>query len=357
MKVYIKFISSIFVRSLFFVFFVMTSLVFLLNLLSELEFFKDENIELSFAFFLSIINTPTQIFEMFPFILLITVQLFFIKLFESKEIEIFKYSGLKNSKILTILSFLSIVTGIFIITIFYNFSSNLKNIYLEIKSSYTTDGKYLAVITKNGLWIKDKIDNKIIITNASSIEGNYLTSSFITEFSEDFKVIRNIKSDKIDISKNNWEILDAKVYRENNYEKLPLLNLKTNFDVNRVQTLYSNLSSLSFLELMELRNNYIKLNYSTTDVDLFMLKLISYPLYLFLIALFSSLIMFNIKQIKGSTFKILVGLFFSVIIYYLNNFSYVLGSIEKISLILSIFLPLLILATINSLMLYRINEK
>tara|TARA_B100000614_G_scaffold25193_1_gene19685 strand:- start:235 stop:1242 length:1008 start_codon:yes stop_codon:yes gene_type:complete len=335
----------------------MTSLVFLLNLLSELEFFKDENIELSFAFFLSIINTPTQIFEMFPFILLITVQLFFIKLFESKEIEIFKYSGLKNSKILTILSFLSIVTGIFIITIFYNFSSNLKNIYLEIKSSYTTDGKYLAVITKNGLWIKDKMDNKIIITNASSIEGNYLTSSFITEFSEDFKVIRNIKSDKIDISKNNWEILDAKVYRENNYEKLPILNLKTNFDVNRIQTLYSNLSSLSFLELMELRNNYIKLNYSTTDVDLFMLKLISYPLYLFLIALFSSLIMFNIKQIKGSTFKILVGLFFSVIIYYLNNFSYVLGSIEKISLILSIFLPLLILATINSLMLYRINEK
>ena len=357
MKVYIKFISSIFIKSLFFVFFVMTSLVFLLNLLSELEFFKDENIELSFAFFLSIINTPTQIFEMFPFILLITVQLFFIKLFESKEIEIFKYSGLKNSKILTILSFLSIVTGIFIITIFYNFSSNLKNIYLEIKSSYTTDGKYLAVITKNGLWIKDKIDNKIIITNASSIEGNYLTSSFITEFSEDFKVIRNIKSDKIDISKNNWEILDAKVYRENNYEKLPLLNLKTNFDVNRVQTLYSNLSSLSFLELIELRNNYIKLNYSTTDVDLFMLKLISYPLYLFLIALFSSLIMLNIKQIKGSTFKILVGLFFSVIIYYLNNFSYVLGSIEKISLILSIFLPLLILATINSLMLYRINEK
>ena len=357
MKVYIKFISSIFVKSLLFVFFVMTSLVFLLNLLSELEFFKDENVDLSFAFFLSLINTPTQIFEMFPFILLITVQLFFIKLFESKEIEIFKYSGLKNSKILTILSFLSIVTGIFVITIYYNFSSNLKNIYLEVKSSYTTDGKYLAVITKNGLWIKDKIDNKIIITNASSIEGNYLTSSFITEFNEDFKVIRNIKSDKIDISKNNWEILDAKVYNENNYENLPLLNLKTNFDVNRVQTLYSNLSSLSFLELKELRSNYIKLNYSTTDVDLFILKLISYPLYLFLIALFSSLIMFNIKQIKGSTFKILVGLFFSVIIYYLNNFSYVLGSIEKISLIFSIFLPLLILATINSLMLYRINEK
>ena len=69
------------------------------------------------------------------------------------------------------------------------------------------------------------------------------------------------------------------------------------------------------------------------------------------------LIMFNIKQIKGSTFKILVGLFFSVIIYYLNNFSHILGSTEKISLLMSIFLPLLILATINGLMLYKVNEK
>ena len=36
----------------------------------------------------------------------------------------------------------------------------MKNIYLELKSVYTNDGKYLAVITKNGLWIKDKIDKK-----------------------------------------------------------------------------------------------------------------------------------------------------------------------------------------------------
>ena len=111
---------------------------------------------------------------MFPFIILITIQLFFLKIFENKEIEIFKYSGLKNSKILVILGILSFITGILISTIFYNLSSNLKNFYLELKSNYASDGKYLAVITKNGLWIKDKIDNKILITNSSSIDENFL---------------------------------------------------------------------------------------------------------------------------------------------------------------------------------------
>ena len=357
MRVYIKFISIVYFKSLFFVFFIMTSLVFILNLLSELEFFKDENVSVSFTLFLSLLNSPIQIFELFPFILLITIQLFFIKFFENREIDIFKYSGLKNSSILNILSGLSIITGIIIITIFYHLSSNLKNIYLEIKSGYSTDGKYLAVITKNGLWIKDKIDNKIIITNASSIDKNFLNNIFITEFDENFNVIRNIKSNKIDISNNKWIIQGAKVYEENDYSNKESIYLKTNFNLEKIQKLYSNLSALSFVELYQLRENYTKLNYSTTEVDMHLYKLLSYPIFLLLITLFSSVIMLNIKQIKGTTFKISIGLFFSVIIYYLNSFSYVLGSTERISIIFSIFLPILILLSINCFLLFKINEK
>ena len=357
MKTYIKFISLIFLKSLLFVFLIMTSLVFILNLLSELEFFKNENVGINFTLFLSLLNSPSLIFEMFPFIMLITIQLFFIKISENKELEIFKYSGLKNSSIIKIISVLSIITGIIVVSLFYNLSSNLKNVYLELKSSYTNDGKYQAVVTKNGLWIKDKINNKIIITNSSSIEDQFLMNNFITIFDQDFNVIKNIKSEKIDITSNNWQIFDPRVYQMNNYTDSDQIILMTNFDLNRVQTLYSNLSALNLFKLYELRENYKKINYSITDIDLHLLKLSFYPIYLFLMALFSCLIMFNIKKIKSSTFKIFIGLFFSVIIYYLNNFSYVLGGTETISLIFSISIPIVFLASVNFLMLYKVNDK
>ena len=151
MKVYIKFLTYTFYKSFFYVIGIMLSLVFILNLLNELEFFKDIDTDINFTLLLSAINSPAMIFEMFPFIFLITTQLFFIKLFNNNELEIFKYSGLKNTSLLAILSILSLLTGILIATLFYNFSSNLKSVYLEIKSKYTTDGKYLAVITKNEL--------------------------------------------------------------------------------------------------------------------------------------------------------------------------------------------------------------
>ena len=357
MKIYIKFLASIFFKSFFYVSLIMFSLVFILNMLSELEFFKEFDVEINFILLLSLLNSPSMIFEMFPFIFLISTQLFFIKLFNNNELEVFKYSGLKNSSILGIISALSLITGVIIIITFYNFSANFKNFYLEKKSQHTNDEKYLAVITKNGLWIKDEIDEKIYIINSSEIEGNYLINNFITEFDNKYTVLRNIQSKKIDITKKNWQIIKAKIYDKNNYKVEQILELKTNFDYKRIKSLYSNLSSLNIFQLFELRTNYKKLNYSLTEVNLQLLKLLSYPLYLVLITIFSALIMFKIKRLNTTTLKISFGLFLSVIIYYINNFLLVMGSTEKISLMFAVFVPLVILSLINIFMSHRINEK
>lgn len=357
MKTYTKLLIKNFFSSLFFVTAIIFSLVFILNLLSELEFFKDINVNSYFIISLSLLNSPDMIFQMFPFIFLITTQLFFIKLFENNEIEILKYSGLKNTNILITLSILSLLAGITIIMVFYNFSSNLKNYYLKLKSPYADDGKYLAVITNNGLWIKDEIDNKIIITNSIEVDNNLLINNFITEFNKDYEIIRNFKTNKIDILDKEWILYNAEIYQDNIAVEQKTIKLKTNFDFKRVSSLYSNLSSLTIFELYELRENYRKLNYSLTEINLQFLKLFSYPLFLFLIAIFSSLIMFRVKKYDNSTFKIILGLFFSVIIYYTNNFFYVLASTEKLPLLISIFVPIFGLTFINGLMFNNINEK
>ncbi len=356
MKVYIIFFINIFIRSIFFVLGVAISLVFILNFLGELDFFQKLEVKNYFALLLAFLNSPIFVFDMFPFIFLVTAQLFFIKLFNNSELITLKYSGLKNTSIIMILCTISLITSLFIVTIFYNISSNLKNLYLELKSPYTTDGKYLAVITNNGLWIRDKIKNNTIIINSSKIEQNYLIDNFITVFDSEFNIIENIISYKIDITKNDWSIYDAKVYNKNIYTTHEVLKIKTNFNYKRINTLYSNLNSLNILELYQLRKNYLKLNYSITEVDLQLLKLGTLPLFLVLMTVFSSLIMLRIKHLSGSAVKISLGLFFSVIIYYFNNFFFVLGSSEKLSVYSSIFAPLIILSIVNVLMLNKINE-
>ena len=357
MKTYTKFLINIFLKSFLFVLLIILSLVFIVNLLGELDFFKDIQTNTFFTIYLALINSPSIIFEIFPFIFLISTQLFFIKLFDKDQIQIFKYTGLKNSKIFIIISVVSIALSFLIITIFYNASSNLKNFYLELKSKYTTDGKYLAVINKNGLWIRDKIEDKILIINSSKIDENFLIDSFITEFDINYNVLRNIKSKKINIKSYEWEIIEPEIFEKNISVKEDIIKIKSNFDYKRIQSLFSNLTSLSILELIELKKNYDLLNYSTTEVNMQIQKIFSYPFYLLLMTLFSGLIMLNTKKFKSNTVKISIGLFLCVVIYYFNNLLYVMGLTEKIDAKLSIWTPIILLMILTLIMSNKLNEK
>ena len=357
MQTYMKFIIQVYLKAFIYVFLTMFALIFVLNILGELDFFSNIEATIFLPIYLSFINSPSLIFEMMPFIFLLTTQLFFINLFKNNQINIFKYNGLRNTKILLILSCITFVMSLFLITIFYNFSSNLKSLYLEIKSGYTTDGKYLAVITKNGLWIKDKIDDQNLIIKASKINGNNLSNSFISIFDNNYNITKNIKSDKVDISSKEWKIYEAKVFSNNIVSNIEYITLKTNFDYKLIQSLFSNLTSLSIIELFKLRNNYNLLNYSTTEINIQIQKLFSYPLLLTLMTLLSASIMFYVKNNTNSIIMISLGLFISVLIYYINNFFYVVGNTEKISETSSVWIPMFIFALLNTIMIKKINEK
>ena len=67
--------------------------------------------------------------------------------------------------------------------------------------------------------------------------------------------------------------------------------------------------------------------------------------------------MINSKKYKNDIMKILIGLFFCVIIYYFKNLFNVLGTTEKMNYVISIWTPLLLLSLIITLMSLKFNEK
>ena len=357
MKVYVKFLINLFNISLLKVFFSFFIIILITNILEQMEYFKNFNISFFYLIFLSLLNTPTIIFEILPFIFLLSTQVFFIYLIEKKELEIFKYNGLNNFTIIKIISLYTFVVGLFFIIFFYNFSAVMKNSYLLIKNKYSNDNKYLAVITENGLWIKDEIENKINIINANKVDNEFLLDVSITQLNKNFEVQKIIQSKKVDISSFKWKIYEPVILSNNKESNLSELFLQSNFDLRKINSLFSNLSSLTIFKLIELRKSYKILNYSLVDIDSHLYRVVSYPIYLTLITIFSSIIMFNIGYQKNTFFKITLGIFLSVIIYYINYFINILGTNEKIPLALSIFMPLIILTIINFTSIIKINEK
>ena len=357
MKTYIKFLINLFTNSFFKIFFTFFAIIFITNIIEQLEFFKEIKFNFFSITFLSFLNTPSIIFEILPFIFLISTQIFFIKLIDKNELKIFKYVGLDNYQIIKIIGVYSFILSLIFVIVFYNISSILKNSYLVIKNKYTDDSKYLAVINENGLWIRDEINQNINIINANKVDDAFLLDVFIAQFDKNFNIIRTIESEKINISSFNWEIVNPKILENNTISISDKTELISNFDFEKINSLFSNLSSLSMIDLIKLRESYKSLNYSVIEIDSHLYKLISYPIYLTLITIFSAIIMFNIGYQKNTLFKIIYGIFLSVIIYYINYFFNILGTSEKIPLILSIAFPLVILLIINIFTIIEINEK
>ena len=355
---YKKNIIYTFLKNIFSVSVVFFSLVIIMNIFEEMSFFKDIDISFIMPIFLTILNAPSVLFEIFPFIFLIGTMNFFIEMLDKNELIIYKTHGLSNLKMISLIIGTAFIVGIFLITVFYSISSNLKFIYLDIKNGYSKDDKYLAVVTSNGLWIRDQIDEKINIISAETIDGENLNKILINQFSMDFDFIRLIEVNKINIKDKNWLINDSTI-TENNISKKSKEEFifKTNFNYKRISTLFSNLSSLSIFKLNKLKKDYISLGYSTKFISSHLFKIYTYPLYLAIMICIASILMLNIGHNKTRIFYLMTGILISVLIYYMNYLFNVLIENQKIPFIFSVWFPQFLLLLFCSVALVRINEK
>jgi len=353
-----RYFISLFFKKLLILSVIFFSLSFTLTIFEEITFLSETTSAFYLPFMLAIFDAPTTLLEIFPFIILITAQLFFIDLIKKKENELIKINNLNNLYLIKLLALCSFVFGIVIITIYYPISSKLKFIYSDIKNVYSEDGKYLKHLNDNGIWIKDEIKNEIYIINGATKKDPFLEDVFISKFNNNFDLIENIFAKKIDITNDVWIIKKPIIFKNNRQIQLEEnIKLSTHFNIDKINSAFRNLNSFNLIQLINIKKENTLLGYSSQDIDLHFLKIISLPIYFTVLVIISSIIMLNIKRNKPYIFHILLGISLSVVIYYINNIFNVFGLTNKIPIYLSIFFPIIFLSIISTIGLIRINEK
>ena len=358
LRTYEQYLIKNFLNKFFIISLIFFSLIIILSILEEISFFKDLEANFLYPYFLTLLSSPISLFEIFPFIFLLSTQFLFYGLFKTEELNLLKINGLSNLKIIKILFFTAFFIGVITVLLFYNAASKLKFIYTDLKNSYSEDNKYLAVVNDSGLWLKDEINNSTVIVKASYIENDYLISVIINEFDEKFNLKRIIQSDKINIKNKYWILQNPKITNDNISNDInENLVFKTNFDREKINSLFSNISTLNIIELFTLKKDYENLGYSSDEIVIHLLKLSSTPLLYGILTVLSAVIMFNFRKDKSLFYHVILGILMSVIIYYINFMFTSLGNNGKIPIISSIYLPILFISIFATIGLIRVNEK
>ncbi len=358
LKTYEQYLIKNFLNKFLVISLLFFSLIIILSILEEISFFKNIEINFLYPYFLTLLSSPITLFEIFPFIFLLSTQFLFYGLFKTEELNLFKINGLSNLKIIKILFFTAFSIGLITVLLFYNAASKLKFIYTDLKNSYSEDNKYLAVVNDSGLWLKDEIGDRTLIVKAGNIKDDFLNEVIINEFDNQFNLIKIIQSEKINIDDKDWILQNPKI-TNNNVSDASSSNMifKTNFDKEKINSLFSNISTLNIIELFNLKKDYENLGYSSDEIVIHLLKLSSTPLLYGILTVLSAVIMFNFRKEKSLFYHVILGILMSVIIYYINFMFTSLGNNGKIPIISSIYLPILFISIFAIIGLIRVNEK
>jgi len=358
-----RYIINEYIKSLFVVIAVMLSIILLINLLDEFNFFKSKK-DLKFIFFIifTILKIPNVLINLFPFIVLFAGIVFYLKIYNHNEVISLRVMGYSNIQIILIPALTSFIIGYIIVFLIVPFSSSMLRYYESLRSEYN-ETKNLVFVNETGIWILDKNEKEKNIIRIEKISKDFSVVNQITIYNYDSSnnFIKRIDATEGFIKDKNWQL--NKVYiistnkKNNNENYLNNYNYTSNVNINELKNVYKNTDTTSLLDINKEMAILEDKGYSTIDLRIRYQKLISFPIYLLAMSILSGLMIINLGKTSNYLKYGSYGVIISVIIYFLNDLSITIAKSGIISVDFSVWIPIFLIILINLVGITQVNAK
>ena len=358
-----RYIINEYMKSLFVVIAVMLSIILLINLLDEFNFFKSKK-DLKFIFFLifTVLKIPNVLINLFPFIVLFAGIVFYLKIYNHNEVISLRVMGYSNIQIILIPALTSFVIGYVIVFLIVPFSSSMLKYYENLRSEYN-ETKNLVFVNETGIWILDKNEKEKNIIRIEKINKDFSVVSQITIYNYDASnnFIRRIDATEGTIKDKNWllnKVNIISINKKNNKDNyLNNYNYTSNVNISELKNVYKNTETTSLLDINKEMLILEDKGYSTIDLRIRYQKLISFPIYLLAMSILSGLMIINLGKTSNYLKYGSYGVIISIIIYFLNDLSITIAKSGIISVDFSVWIPIFLIILINLVGITQVNAK
>ena len=173
-------------------------------------------------------------------------------------------------------------------------------------------------------------------------------------------MFERINAKTSDISNSNWVAKDGDRYtfgESNTREDFKTLIINSNYDKEKLNSIYSNLDTISFYKLMRNTEELVKKGYNPALLKEKKHFYLSLPFFLALMVCLAGIFTLNDNEKKQNIYYIILSILACVIVFYLKSFSSALGTTERIPLLISVWAPVLILSIFCSIGILQIHDK
>jgi lipopolysaccharide export system permease protein len=358
-----RYIIKEFLKSLLVVLCVMFSIVLLITLLEEFNYFKTKQ-DLKFIIFIifTFLKIPNLLFNLFPFIVLFSGIVFYLKIYNFNEVISLRVMGYSNIQIILIPALTCFVMGYLMVFLIVPFTSSMLKYYEELKSEYDQT-KNLVVVNETGIWIIDKNENDKNIIRIEKIDKNFSSINQITiyNYDKDNNFIKRIDANEGVINDTNWQLSKVNIILSNNKKNsenyFNNYDYKSNIKINELKNIYKNTETTSLLDINKEMLVLEDKGYSVIDLKIRYQKLISFPIYLLAMSILSGLMIINLGKTSNYLKYGSYGVIISIVIYFLNDLSITIAKSGIISVDFSVWIPIFLIILINLVGITQVNAK
>ena len=208
--------------------------------------------------------------------------------------------------------------------------------------------------------LRKKIQEKNTIIRSEYLENENLMNVTIYEFDENTNFLKRIEAKSANIISFEWNLKNVKIIDNNGKivsDDLDNFSYTSTYDLEKIKSLYTNLDTISFWNI----ENEIKLleerGYSTKEMESKLHRSLAYPFFLLSMVLLSGVFTLGISFKENNLSYVIITIISSVIIYFFNDFSLVLGKAEKLPVVISAWMPILIIFIFGSVGVMHANQK
>ncbi len=352
-----------FIKSLLVVIAIMFSIILLITLLDELSFYRtNKDLKFTHLILFILLKIPNALFNLFPFLVLFSGIIFFLKIYNYNEIISLRIMGYSNIKILLIPALTSFVIGYLILLLLVPLSSSLLKYYEELKSNFD-EKRNVVFVNETGIWIIDRTEKEKNIIRIEKIDKDFSIINLITIYIYDHNnnFIKRIEANDGNIIYNEWQLNKVNIISSNNkVVKENILNTytyKSNIKINELRNIYKNVETTSLVDINKEILILEDKGYSTLDLRIRFQKLISFPLYLLSMSILSGILIINLGKTSNYIKYGIYGVILSVIIYFLNDLSITMAKSEIISVDFSVWIPIFLITLINLVGITQVNAR
>ncbi len=310
---------------------------------------KRENIAFLDILALAFLKSPQMIHIIFPFIVLISGIIFFLKYSASLELTVMRAVGFSAWNFMVPIVTFVLLVGVFDVTIFSPFSALTAKRYERLEERVGITKSTPFSWTEKGLWLRDAQENQTVVVRASRVRQEkdhvILDNISIFELDEKDQLLRQIEAENGLLSNNTLTLPNAFIIDpilEDSYSK-QVESLKTNISLTQILERFDEPRTMSFWRFPKFIEFLKESGFSTTVHQMYFHQLIAYPITMLAMLFIAAVFSLPATMRQGKTLiRIVLAVLSGFMLYSLGQISGVAGLSQNLPFFLAAWGPAVI---------------